>query len=57
MDKAVDMEQYHKESEEFNRRLYHYISQKEWLKRRYEDAIENVEDKVTEKIYEKMFNA
>lgn len=54
LDKAIDMEKYLKESEDFNKRVNVYVTEKQWLNRRYEDTIENIEDLITEQFYEKL---
>lgn len=46
------MEKYLKESDEFNKRVDLYVSQKQWLNERYENKIESVEDLITEKTYD-----
>lgn len=49
--KAVDIEQYLKESDAFNKRVDAYVSEKQWLNSRYEYAIETVDELITEKTY------
>jgi hypothetical protein len=48
------MENYLKESDRFNKRVNHYVAQKQWLNERYEGAIEDVDDLVTEHYYKKL---